>query len=429
MNILILSASTGGGHNRASNALKAYINSQDKNTNVEIIDTLKYCSSILDKTVTLGYKTLAKNAPELYGTFYKTSDKESPISDLVNSVMTQYAKKLLTLVQEHNPDIVVTCHPFASSMMSLLKAGYNVKTPVVSIITDYMPHRAYIGDYVDAYITASKDTADNLAEKYNVDKRRIFPLGMPIFDCFYEYDESRKDVTLERLGFSKDLPTVLIMAGSFGVNDILKIYERLVELPIDYQIIVITGKNQKLYDAFDKMLSSNEKEFETHDYSQLFSTLGDANIAKMIYEHSEQIRKELSSKLTKTFKRSTDKTKPTQLFYFVDNVEDYMHVSDLIITKPGGLTTSESLACALPMAVFKAFPGQEAQNADFLVEKQAAIVLEKGEKGAKQIQHLLENPDILKQMKENCRTCARPHSTQRIYSLITDIVKSNNSLI
>ena len=428
MNILILSASTGGGHNRASNALKAYINSQDKTAKVEIIDTLKYCSSILDKTVTLGYKTLAKNAPELYGTFYKTADKESPISELVNTVMTQFAKKLLPLIDEHKPDIVVTCHPFASSMMSILKQAYDVTVPVVSIITDYMPHRAYIGDHIDAYITASKDTADNLAEKYNVDHRRIYPLGMPIFQSFYNYDENKASETLDRLGFSHDLPTVLIMAGSFGVTDILKIYEHLVELDVEYQIIVITGKNQKLYDAFDKMISSDAKEFETHDYSQLFSGLSDANIAKMIYEHSEQFRHELSAKLVKTFKRSTDKTKPTSLFYFVDNVEDYMHISDLIITKPGGLTTSESLACSLPMAVFKAFPGQEAQNADFLVEKQAAIVLEKGEKGAKQIEELLTHPEKLRQMKENCKSCAKIHSTERIYSLLQDIVKSNNTL-
>ncbi|MBQ8538483.1 MAG: galactosyldiacylglycerol synthase [Ruminococcus sp.] len=427
MNVLILSASTGGGHNRASNALKSYITSHDKNARVDIIDTLKYCSSFLDKTVTLGYKTLAKNAPELYGTFYKTSDKESPISELVNTVTSQFAKKLLPLVKEYNPDIVVTCHPFASSMMSLLKESHNLELPVVSIITDYMPHRAYIGDNIDAYITASDDTANNLCDKYRVDSSRIYPLGMPIFQSFYHCDENRAIETMDRLGFSHDKPTVLIMAGSFGVTDILKIYEHLVELDIDYQIIVITGKNQKLYDAFEKMLGSNEKEFETHDYSQLFSGLSDVNIARMIYEHSEQLRHELSSKLTKTFRRSTDKTKPTKLFYFVDNVEDYMHISDLIITKPGGLTTSESLACGLPMAVFKAFPGQEAQNADFLTEKQAAIVLEKGEKGAQQIKELLSDPQKLKLMKENCRGCAKVNSSEHIYNLMKDLVKTKNT--
>ncbi len=424
MNILILSASTGGGHNRASNALKAYISAHDDTSNIEIVDTLKYCSALLDKTVTIGYKTLAKNAPELYGTFYKKSDKESPISDLVHTAMTQFAKKLLPLIEDKKPDIVVTCHPFASSMMSILKASYNISIPVVSIITDYMPHRAYLGDHIDAYITASKDTADNLAKKYNVDNRRIYPLGMPIFQSFYKRDKDKESETLDRLGFSHNIPTVLIMAGSFGVTDILKIYENLVELDVDYQIIVITGKNHKLYDAFEKMLSRDVKEFETHDYSQLFSTMSDANIAKLIFEHSGQLRRELNSKLTKTFRRSTEKSKPTKLFYFVDNVEDYMHISDLIITKPGGLTTSESLACGLPMAVFKAFPGQEAQNADFLVDKQAAIVMEKGSKGAKQIEALLKNPQLLSKMKENCKNCVRTNSTQRIYELLKDIVKT-----
>ena len=92
MNILILSASTGGGHNRASNALKSYILSQNNNDTVTIVDSLQYCSSVLNKTVTIGYNTLVKKTPELYGTFYKSSDKVSPISSLVDSVMKQFAK-------------------------------------------------------------------------------------------------------------------------------------------------------------------------------------------------------------------------------------------------------------------------------------------------------------------------------------------------
>lgn len=427
MNILILSASTGGGHNRASNALKAYITSTDPDSKVRIVDTLEYCSTMLNKTVTKGYKALAKNAPELYGTFYKSADKDSPVSELVNTAMTQFAKKLLPLVEDNTYDIVVICHPFASSMMSILKATYNIDIPVVSIITDYMPHRAYIGDHIDAYVTASKDTADNLSRKYGVDNRHIYPLGMPIFNSFYHKDENRAKETLDRLGFRHDIPTVLIMAGSFGVNDILKIYENLVQLDIEYQIIVITGKNQRLYEAFEKLLNRNIAEFETHDYSNLFQNLSDAGIAKLIFEHSEQLRRELGSKLIKTFTRSTDKTKPTKLYYFVDNVEDYMHVCDLIITKPGGLTTSESLACALPLAVFKAFPGQEAQNADFLVDKHCAVVLEKGQKGAKQIEALLNSPDTLADMKQNCANCAPKNSTERIYSLMKDIVNSGKS--
>lgn len=427
MNILILSASTGGGHNRASNALKAYISSVDENAKIDIIDTLEYCSSALNKTVTLGYKAIAKNAPELYGTVYKRSDKETPFSELVNTLYVQFAKKLYPLIDEYNPDVVVTCHPFASNMMSVLKSSYDVTVPVISIITDFMPHRSYIGDHIDAYVTASTDTAENLAEKYNVKDNLIHPLGMPIFNSFYDNDEEKNNATLNELGFSKDKPTVLIMAGSFGVTDILKIYENLVELEVDYQIILITGKNQRLYDGFEKILNRNLNEFEMQDISSAFSNLSEVNIIKMLYDHSESIRQEIGAKINSTFKRSTDKTKPTKLFYFVDNVEDYMHISDLIITKPGGLTTSESLACGLPMAVFKAFPGQESQNADFLVSRQAAIVLEKGEKGAKQIEDLLSHPEKLKAMKENSKNSAISNSAERIYNLILDICKNNKA--
>lgn len=426
MKILILSASTGGGHNRASHALKTYIESVDNTASVEIIDTLEYCSAMLNKTITYGYKALAKNAPELYGTFYKRADKESAVSELVATVMTQYAKKLEPLLDEKQPDVIVSCHPFASNMISLIKQESKLTIPAVSIITDFMPHRAYVGDYIDAYITASDDTKQNLSEKYNIPAEKIYPYGMPIHKGFYNYDESKKLKTLNDLGFDKDKPTVLIMAGSFGVTDILKIYEHLVEIELDYQIIVITGKNTRLYDAFDKLLKKDSDEFETHDLSEIFTKPEDVSTVKFLYEANEQVRHEIRSKIARTFRRSTNKQKPTKLFYFVDNVEDYMHISDLIITKPGGLTTSESLSCALPMAVFKAFPGQEEQNADFLVEKNAAIILEKGKNAREQIEYLLTHKDELNIMKENCKNYSRPDASQKIYELIKDIVNTKD---
>ncbi len=427
MKVLIFSAATGGGHNRASNALKSYIMSQDETNIVEIVDVLEQCSTILNKTVTIGYKTLAKNMPELFGALYKSSDKGSSFSSFVGTLMSQFAKKLVPLIEEMNPDIVISCHPFASGMMSLVKENHNISVPVISIITDYMPHRSYIGDHIDAYVTASPETAENLAEKYGVDKDRIYAYGMPIFQSFYNSDKVRIRETLDRLGFSHKKPTVLVMAGSFGVTSILKIYERLVDIDIDYQMIVITGKNRKLYEAFEKMLDREIDEFETDTLTDLVPEEPDTNVFRAIYDRSEHLRKELSSKLTSTFKRSTNKTKPTKLFYFVDNVEDYMHASDLIITKPGGLTTSESLACGLPMAVFKAYPGQESQNADFLVSKQAAIKLEKGDGMKEQIAQLLSDKETLAQMKINSKNCAPTNASENIYKLAKTIIEKRES--
>lgn len=308
--------------------------------------------------------------------------------------------------------------------MSRLKEQKYIDIPVISIITDFMPHKAYIGSLVDAYITASKETSDNLISKYNVDRTRAFPLGIPVFQGFYQSDERREKETLARLGFDENKPTILVMAGSFGVTDILKIYENLLEIDYDFQIIVITGKNKRLYEAFEKILNRDIEEFETYDITTIIPEQNDATFIDTLYDHVEEFQKELNTKLKKTYKRSTTKTKPTRLFYFIDNVDDYMHISDLIITKPGGLTTSESLACGLPMAVFKAFPGQEEQNADFLVQKQAAIVLEKGDAMKQQIFELLSDKERLNQMKENCKNCACTNSSERIYNLLRDIYNS-----
>ena len=422
MKVLILSASTGGGHNRASEALKEYIINQNSENSVQIIDALEQCSKLFNRTVTKGYKMLAMNAPELYGTFYRSADKDSPIGDLVTSVNSQFCKKLLPLIKNQNIDIVICCHPFASAMMSNLKEKYNINIPVIAIITDFMPHKAYIGKNINAFICASDSTSKQLVEKYKVEKNRVYAYGIPIFERFYNRDyNSDKDMNktvAEHLGFDENKRTVLIMAGSFGVTDILKIYDHLVDIDYDYQIIVITGKNKKLYDAFEKMLNRDIREFETQEAPEWIEQLSDDNIIKLIYGQNEQF----IQNIVKKFRRSNNKTKPTKLFYFIDNVEDYMHISDIIITKPGGLTTSESLACELPMAIFQAFPGQEAQNADFLIKNNMAIMLKKGREGAKQIEELLKNPQKLNEMKENCKKYSRKNSCEKIYSLMLKLL-------
>ncbi len=413
MNIIILSGATGGGHNRASGALKEALLKKHSDANVHIIDVFVECSKMLNVTVTQGYKLLAVKAPKLYGAMYKTADRETPLYELMNSINLQCGRKILPVIKEYRPDVVVCCHPFAVTMMSTIKEKFGYDVPTVAIVTDFMPHMAYICENMDAYVTASDETADALCEKYHVDRDIIHPLGLPIYDRFYQKDGFDKDAFLREMSLDPALPTVLIMAGSFGVTDILKIYEKLAEVPAQFQIIVITGKNKKLYDAFERLLS-DEEEFETQDAPDFILSLSDDNIFKMMYDRGEELREQIKS----TFKRSTHMKKPTKLLYFVDNVEDYMHSSDLIITKPGGLTTSESIACNLPMAIFKAIPGQEEQNAEYLVKNGIAIAIDKGDLLKAQIENLLSQPDRLESMRLSCRRCMRKNAAENIVSLI-----------
>ena len=139
-----------------------------------------------------------------------------------------------------------------------------------------------------------------------------------------------------------------------------------------------------------------------------------------MYDQSEQV----IDILTRTFRHKIENRKPTKLFFFIDNVDDYMHASDLIVTKPGGLTTSESIAAALPMVVFKAYPGQEEQNAALLVENNIGVIMESSETAAQTVGDLLKSDTKLDEMRESCRRFVHKDSCRRIYELAKNLVEN-----
>ena len=412
MNITIMTASTGGGHNRAAGALKAYINSHSPETRVDVIDAIEECSALLNNIVVKGYKALITYTPTFYGKLYNAADKTSPLADIVQLIYSQCGKRLLPIISEKKPDAVISCHPFTAGLFSYMKKKYDCDVPLISIVTDFYPHRAYIADGTDAYVTASKTGSRMLREIYGVPGDRIFFYGHPVYESFYEGSGRKREEVLAELGLDPEKLTVLMMAGTFGVADILSVYEDLVNIDLDFQMIVITGKNSRMHEAFEKLLSS-EKEFETVDTPELFKNLPEDDILWSVYGSPELD----SENKTSTFRRKTDKSKPTKLFYYVDNVDDYMHASDLIITKPGGLTTSESIACALPMAILRAYPGQEEQNAGLLEECGIGINLNKGAGVTEQIGGLLKDPERLGAMREACRRYVRKNSSEHIFEL------------
>ena len=412
MNVIILTAATGGGHNRAAGALKEYINTHDPSANVDILDAIEECSALLNSIVVKGYKALVTYTPALFGAIYKGSDKPSALNDMINLAFSQCAKRLLPFISAKKPDVVISCHPFTAGILAYMKQKEGYDVPLISIVTDFIPHRAYVIDGVDAFITASQKGKDILTSFYGIPEDKVYFYGHPIYEKFYEGNGRPREEVLTELGLSPDKLTVLVMAGSFGVEDILKIYEKLVCIDIDYQMIVITGRNKRLYEAFEKILN-DEREFETYGAPEFIKELPADNVLWSVY-NSGGIE---SESRTETYRRTSEGSKPTKLFFFVDNVEDYMHASDLIITKPGGLTTSESIACSLPMAVFKAYPGQEEQNAELLREKGIGIILDKGDAVAEQVSALLNDPERLKAMKEACKSYARKDSCAHIYAL------------
>lgn len=400
MRVLILSASTGGGHMKASSALKKYIVDNNNEAIVEIVDTLEYVSHMLNKTITEGYEYLAKNTPKMYGAMYKTTNKDNRLNSFVLAINNQFSKRLMPLLNNFNPDIIISTHPFVTEMVSNLKGMGKVEIPLICLMTDYAPHKTWINENVDAYIVANDEMID-MMDKMGVNRDIIYPYGIPVDDTFYT-EKDRNDI-LKELDMSQEVPTILIMAGSFGVNDILKIYSNIVKIDLDFQIIVITGRNTKLYDAFEKLLSKADNEDEE--------------------DNRINITNKISVKKPSILSKEPAHKKPTKLLFFTDEVHKYMRAADLIITKPGGLTVSEALACNLPMAIFNAIPGQEEENADFLIDNNMAVKIGKGSTCTDIIRNLLSNKDELEFMRSSCENFDKSTSGKDIYNLIERFLK------
>ncbi len=399
MNVLIFSATTGGGHMRAANALKDYIMEKEPDSVVQIEDTIEYASPFLNKAVTGGYVYMATKTPKMYGSFYKTIDKESPMNKTFEIAVNQYSKKFTPLIEDVKPDIIVTTHPIGTEMASAIKSRGYANVPIISILTDFAAHQTYVSEGVDAYIVSSTEMIGQMMAR-GVDGTTILPYGIPVKQSFFKPIDRQK--AFETEGLNPDIPVILIMAGSFGVTDILKIYHKIVKSPCDFQIIVITGKNEKLYETFVKYLSK-------------------LTLNNTLFEFD--LQKPAGFKSSLKLSRHKKPFKPTKLLYYTDQVEKYMHMSDMIVTKPGGLTVSESIAVGLPMGIFKAIPGQEEQNADYLIRNGMAVKIEKNNKCTETITELMSDPDRLAQMRTSIQKNSCGNSSERIYSLMKDLIK------
>ena len=291
------------------------------------------------------------------------------------------------------------------------KRKYKMNIPLISLITDFAPHMLYVQKEVDAYVVSNQEMVEAL-EKFGVDRSTVQVSGIPIDPVFYN-KQSRQEL-MKKMGLNPNLKTLLLMAGSFGVKDIFKIYRDIVETESDFQIIVVTGKNKRLFDTFDAMLDKTSDE-------------NDKLIENGGYENfDEEIAKEDN---TITENRESNKVyaghngiKPTKLLYFVDNINEYMYIADLIVTKPGGLTVSEAIASTLPMAIFSAFPGQEEDNAIYLEKNNMAVRLPKKNSG-RVVHDLLLNPERLDAMKAACQMNYRENSAGRVVELAEKLVE------
>lgn len=370
--VLIFYASYGGGHLSAAKSIKQYIDTYYDDVQTEMIDCVKYINKALDKITTAAYREMAKKAPWAWEkVYYKSQDGFlGKVSTTSNKIM---AVKMAKLFREFQPDVVISTHPFGSQMTSYLKQKGKTNCVLATIMTDFKSHDQWlIGNrFVDFYFVSNPSMKEELVQN-EIDERKVFVTGIPISSRFLQcYD---KEDIFSSFELDSTKKTVLFFGGGeygLGKNKTVAILNTLADFP-NIQVIAIAGKNEKMKQEFEQIVEEKKKE------------------------------------------------KTIKVLPFTDKVPELMSISDLVITKPGGLTVSESLASHLPLVVINPIPGQEEENAEFLEKMGCALWLKKQDDPQTILSSILHDSVKLEEMKKVASSFAKPNATRDICSIILE---------
>jgi processive 1,2-diacylglycerol beta-glucosyltransferase len=364
--VLLLSATSGAGHVRAAQALeKAFAARGD--CVVEHIDALQYVSKIFQRIYDKAYISMVQRAPELMGVLYERTDQpwHHPRRRLaLDRLNTQPMIRLLKRIQ---PDLCVATHFLPAEILAWLIAKRKLRAHNAIVVTDYDVHAMWLCRTVDRYYVAMDEAAEYLA-RIGVPRETLRITGIPIDPLFAKPLE--RAAARKHLGLAAEAAVILVAAGGYGIGPVEQLVKDLLALQRPWQIVAIAGKSEKTRRRLEEMAKAAGK---LQDGSSKLCPVG-----------------------------------------FTTEMDHYMAAADLLVGKAGGLTTSEALARALPMALIEPIPGQEERNADHLLEAGAAIRCNNLPAAAWKIAKLLDDPARLSRMREAARGLGRPGAAAAI---------------
>jgi len=354
------------GHHRCSIAIERALKRLDPEIEVLNINGFNYTNPILERVINRTYMVVIKRKPQVWNYLYDNPKVFKKVQALRDFMHNMNFEKLKNLIHDFKPDVIACTQAFPCGMIADLKTrDTSIKSKLFGILTDYYPHSYWLHLAVDYFVVPAKESKEKLisggmpAEKINIS-------GIPIDPKFGDKVDS-KIVKLD-LGLDLDKPVVLVMGGGQGYGPIRDIINRLNSSVLDFQVVAICGINARLF----KWINSSRRKFNK-------------------------------------------KIVPLQ---FVENVNELMEISDLIITKPGGLTTAEALSKGLPMIVVHPIPGQETKNTQFLVAIGAAEQVDDMALVGVKAEELLKDVEKLKKMRQAALTQGHSDSALDVAKLI-----------
>lgn len=325
MKVLILSCNTGGGHNSAAKAIKEIFD--QRGHTCDISDVLAFGGQKASDLVCDAYIEIVKKAPHLFGQIYKMGNKIGQFNQETDKLRSPvyyvnklYADALEDYIKQNNYDVVVCVHIFAAEAMTNLKKHKRINIPFYFVATDYYCSPMLEETLPDKIFIAHKDSTFTYLN-HGIKAELLLPTGIPVSQKFL--GKKDKAAARQKLGLSNSDQVVLLMSGSMGFGDLIDTTKYIFKNGSENtRVIAITGHNEDLYKTFEK-------------------------------EFADEKRLILSG--------------------FINNVYDYFDASDVLLTKPGGLSSTEALAKGIAIIHTAPIPGCETENTEFFTEHHLSL--------------------------------------------------------
>lgn len=368
MKIMVFSVTAGQGHNTTARVLAQEL--EARGHEAKVVDIFRSTNRLLYLTYDKGYLFAASRLKFLYGYFYYKSENRKTNSYTPSFARFFYrgiAKRLHRLVESYAPDAIVCTHPIGSAILDVMKERHGTRAKMIGVTTDFTMHPFWEDSLRFDRIIIPTEALSEAAKKKGLKEEQLLPLGIPISPSFSE--KTDKERAREALGIPKDLPILLLMGGSMGYGRMDKTLKALAALPYSYGIITVCGKNKKAWRTVEKAKCS-----------KLILNLG-----------------------------------------YTDKISLLMDASDAMVSKPGGLSTSEALAKELPFISIHPIPGQEIRNQEFLLDFGAAFSAENEKELAAAVRSVLENDEKAQSVRARAALLKKPCSSKALCDEIENL--------
>jgi processive 1,2-diacylglycerol beta-glucosyltransferase len=360
--ILILTAAVGSGHNRAAQAVELALRETCPQAIVRNVDVLDLTNAAFRRFYGRSYFDVVAKAPHLVGYLYDRLDQplgrwERALDKMRFGLQHLNFRGLTELLTAEKWDLAINTHFLPAEVIGVFRRAGRTHFPQVTVTTDFDTHRLWCNPPCERYFTATEEGRTNLAA-WGIDRDRISATGIPVHPLFSRPRDAWD--CKHRLGLSDDRPIILQLAGGLGIGPIELIHNELLSSSIPLQIVVVAGRNAAAREKIESLPCP-------------------ARHRRLVMG-------------------------------FTDRMDELMAAADVIVSKPGGLTTSEALCRGAAMVIVDPIPGQETRNSDYLLENGVAVKVNNTSSLRHKLTALLTEPGRLESMRESARRLARPRA-------------------